>query len=78
MLTQGLALGGFEGQGGERFAGAAALLNSAEAGFDAFGEGLTGDSLHAFDNLFHAAVRPDAETDGVLSHPGTGNGLRRC
>jgi hypothetical protein len=48
MLTQGLALGGFERLGGKRFAGASALLHSAEAGFDAFGKQLTGSSLNTF------------------------------
>lgn len=69
MLAQELALGGLEGQGGERFAGAAALVHSAEAGFNAFGERLAGGTLQAFHQLFHTAVGPDAESDGVQGHP---------
>ena len=69
MLTEGLALGGGEGLGGEGLAGAAALLHAAEAILDAFGERLTSRAQHTLHEFLNAAIGPDAESDGALVHP---------
>jgi hypothetical protein len=44
------------------------LLTKEESGFRGR-ELLTGLTQHALHLLLHAAIGPDAETDGVLGHP---------
>jgi hypothetical protein len=56
----------------EGFGGASALLHSAELGFDALGERKAALSSDAFHHFIHSAVGSNAESDGVLGHPGWG------
>jgi hypothetical protein len=58
----------------ERFAGAAPLQNRAKAVFDALGERFAARSHHALNLFINAPIGMDAEADGALSHPETGNG----
>lgn len=46
------------------------LLHCAESGLDPLSELLTGHALYPFNHFLDAAIGPNAETDGLLSHPG--------
>jgi hypothetical protein len=58
----------------ERLGRALALLHSPQPRLDSLGELLAAQSPHSFNQLFHPAVGPDAETDGLLFHPWPGAG----
>jgi hypothetical protein len=51
---------------------ALALLHSPKPGLDPPGELLTAQAPNPFNQLFHPAIGPDPETDGVLLHPWPG------
>ena len=79
MLTQGLPfvagdpLTGLEGLGG-----GSALLHRAQPGLDPLGELLAALAPDPFDQFLHTTVRPDAEADGALCHPGSRGKVGGC
>jgi hypothetical protein len=53
----------------EGFGCAAALLHRTDLGFNALGEREAALTFHTLHNLIHTAIRADAESDGLLTHP---------
>jgi hypothetical protein len=51
-----------------------ALLHRPQPGFNPFAELLAAVAGNALHQLFNPAIGPDAEADGVLSHPDNGSG----
>jgi hypothetical protein len=68
MVAEGLL--GDEGAGLKGFGGAPALLHRPQLGFNPFREGQTTLACYALHEFLHTAIGADAESDGLLGHPG--------
>ena len=75
---QGLMIEGGQGLDLIGLRGAAALLHRTQTCLDTCGELLATHTLNPFNQLLHASVGADAETDGALSHPGRKKEVGGC